>query len=1329
MKHVTTRHLLLTGLLAIAAVVPARADIVTDYVETFDNVDVSVSAFKPKGWGHHIYSNYYKATYTATPELVGQSLLVKQSYPNASGYDDYLVAPASSGRVTLRVKLAEDGGSVKFYKVTPSGSDFYKGEELTPDINPTLNGSFQEVGFSNLDPATRIGIRAHNVYIDDFKAASADVVLIKKLQVASMGLDSSVPAFTKSGSNYYISAGADNKYSVTFAVGLKNSGEVDFKVGDAGYTLSLSSGTDTLATVPIRQPLAAGQACDTLMTFALDAAAVNGSLTFRITENITDDYSWEKVNVIPYHAEFIMRSSESTSSYSKVNNGTTVDFGSSVAAVEEKLWIYNEGTAPLTLTVDVPEGFTSSINTGAVIEAGSHVPLTLTMPNSPLGVKNGVITFTGNDIDPFTLKLTGLTLDPTKWYQNFEQNELPADMVDTGSAWSFTSGTASVSANADSAMLVSPKLVVAAGDKLAIKIAKNGTSSYTTAGLRLYRSADRRNWEPMTAPDVASLGSTYQNFEITGAPAGEYYIAFTGSYISIDEIYGFSKATVAYDLVPVGESLPAQAQVNSACTASITLRNAGPALASDAYTVKLMVSGKVVATAASEAFAQGEQKTFAMSYTPHAVATDLPINIVVADAAGNQIASSSAGLLNVSEEVVRSEFVIGNPGTSTQNRTPVYGNGNFSWSDIIYPAAKVGLDAGSAITRIAFKANSTSEAAGHIKVWIENTDLTSPTSTWNDPEAEATKEFDWTFPVVSNEEAFVVDLSDKPFVYNGANLRIRVKAAMTSKAAINWYVDTSAGNAKYDYESTDYKSTSLYTANCPVAFVKIKADLPDVSGKITSKADGKPVADASVTLRSGDVEYYATSNAAGEYTVKPLKAIEGYTVNVEAQGFFPYSAPVEIADEAITHDVALSPAKDLYIPSAMLDATATVNHVYTASAVVRNVNATPFAAEAYKVRLTVDGAVVAEVPGVALEANNAAFDNAGSEKTFTLSYTPHEATETPVDARIEAVWSETSFASTPVKLTILPEITGGETMIGEPNGFTNQSPMFAYYEASISQTDYPAELINVPQGADIRKISFTGYYYSSYGKEFDTQVELWLAPAELTRAGEALFDTTAMTKVAEKAFHIANIGSSTEPVVILDFDLAEPYTYEGGPLRMVMLAQTPNGSQLYFERDSRYQTVYKTAQSKALLADKTTTDSNYMPVMTVGYDNYAEATGAVIDAADKSAIAGAEVTLTSGDVKYSAVTDAAGHYAIPVVQRTLNYVLTVSAEGYETYSADVADLSDPAEVQLTAVQVGIDAVGTDAEADSRTFDLQGRQVAPDSRGIVIRSGKKILRKK
>jgi len=218
-------------------------------------------------------------------------------------------------------------------------------------------------------------------------------------------------------------------------------------------------------------------------------------------------------------------------------------------------YVKNDGTGTMTLSVtDAPAGFTAVLGKTA-LTAGESTSLTVSMAgdaenNEGYHAGDVVLTATdseSNQLGIFTVTSSGVVVSSEKTDINFATLEaFPAGWEATN--WSVTNGVAK--ANSYSAgTLTTGTYTVAEGESMVIEARRNSSSSYYTYNLSYSYSIDGGNtWSDTKAITPAS--TSYELSSISDIPAGDVVIKFTGTYVDIDRIYGYtavSKANIALD--------------------------------------------------------------------------------------------------------------------------------------------------------------------------------------------------------------------------------------------------------------------------------------------------------------------------------------------------------------------------------------------------------------------------------------------------------------------------------------------------------------------------------------------------------------------------------------------------------------------------------------------------------------------------------------------------------------------------------------------------------------------------------------------------------------
>ena len=168
-----------------------------------------------------------------------------------------------------------------------------------------------------------------------------------------------------------------------------------------------------------------------------------------------------------------------------------------------------------------------------------------------------------------------------------------------------------------------------------------------------------------------------------------------------------------------------------------------------------------------------------------------------------------------------------------------------------------------------------------------------------------------------------------------------------------------------------------------------------------------------------------------------------------------------------------------------------------------------------------------------------------------------------------------------------------------------------------------------------------------------------------------------------------------------------------------------------FTADGNGTSYLKQAMADAGLPTATVNTVN-MPVVEIRFDASTTVTGKVIaEGIEETPVAGAKVKFASGDVHYTTETETDGSFSLKVVQKKLNYGLTVNAPKFQEFVLENAPLDDHHVVVLKAEVSGVEEVEAAPEAtqaDAGLYDLNGRRVGSDHKGVVVTKGRKYVKK-
>lgn len=1327
------------------------------------------------GWGHIVDSYFDDDTweelfvdYSVMPHsgVNGSTALAvgNQVLQVSTDYGDFthqlydlLVTPAVTGTVTLDVKQITTSGNVWFYYVTEgSNGTLSRGQEITLVKSLNTDG-YSTVTLSGLQHQ-RIGIRVSNCLIDNFHADEADVALTTKLKIARLDM---------SQNGDYADADENGDYAIRYKVTLTNNGDVDLNPGAENYSLSVSTNDtdDTVYTAPITVPLAVGQTSDPIdISFLLNIADYPGSHRYDVIENVSGTRAYGSwIHPAPHDPVFWATLSNSTDTLA---NGSTLNFGTSSKAISHELTLHNDGATALEAVNFAVDGdFTTTATLPLTVPAHGTKNITVTMNGGAPGQKTGQLELLGNNVD-YALNLAGTVIDSTKWFVDFEDNAIPANMV-TERNWDTydfpnrigLTGNVYCAENYSlrpASKIISPLLEVQAGDSLTFEAAKRSDNSY----MNIYYSADRQNWvfldsisdyntDPawqwnntiVTSKTDFGTDYTFGQYTLKNVPAGRWYIAFEAGYAYLDNLYGFKPVAVDHDLYIKNAVLPATAKSNNVAEAKVTIHNANVnPEAEGTYTATLYLDGQAVATAQPAAIAAGADANYTFSFAPHAAGTfQLYAELKAND--NSWTLTTETTQIAVAQENSDRSVQVGNVGNSRYSTVPLDLNFNNSETETVYPARLLNIKAGDKITGLLYRgANSSSaQLTTHVSVWVDNAaDTTFMLNAQKDADAAGlTNVFDGnvTFPIAgdysTNADMLDIQLS-QPVVYTGQNLRIVVRSVANEYKQITFEADNSTRElcrSRYDDNYSTFAAMDFGDDCLPVVHLSIASEPTQIEGTVTDAATGAAISGANVSLVNGLVEYDAVTDASGHYAVTVYQNTKAYDLTITAQGYNPYRSKGIDGATPATVNVSLSKATGLFVDNADIPQNGEVNAPYAVSATIANYSPAAIPASGYTASLVFDGNIVATATTADLAA--------GAKAPLSFSLVPHTAGTfkanvvltgngwTAVSDTIQVNVSEEKFSRTVQ--------AGDSTSLSAPSMSTAPLSLYNYY--SQSEILYTARKLNIPAGSHISSIAFRGYTDGWSDGTFSTNVQVYMEnTADGPYADNVAHDTATMTKVYDGPVTInKKKGSETETFVIFSIPLQSDFVYDGTNLRVSFNAGSASRgyTRAHFVIDDGVNNgaLARGDDSQADLAVKSY-EIVSLPVAQIAYSHATTVSGR-ITGPDGIGIEGATVTLTTADgIEYTATTDASGDYTISVGRTGHDYTVTVTAPGYTTAtgSVTVADTDVTFDKALERDATGITSIEADSRTSAPAYNLAGQRVNDNYRGIVVTKGHKVIKK-
>ena len=923
-----------------------------------------------KNWGHIVgvyedpdgYDGYMSYSYSTTDGIDGTgTLLAYRQYAENQFKDgddcyDLLVTPLVSGTITLYVKASSSATTnypayVEFYKLNSNGTE--RGVLIQRFTADDFTASDIEGWYTvtiNLDEEQRIGIRGQYVYMDNFTATSATIIDEKKLVINSVSVVSgNTPVICNQNE--------DGSANVTANVTITNTGDVDLAVGDENYSLAFvwktyhGSAVNTYDNVKFDIPenLAKGEQKTITVSFNIPSDVVSaifsnmssGYFYLKVKENISGTTSSAQLQcqLKEYASKFIF-DKEGTSYYSSSSATTTpIDFGKVAGEVEPvKYEIYNSGSAPLTInSFTLPEGFSSDAPAGEFTVAGGEkkvitISFTATEPRIYNGNLTIVYTNFGKAQATYTLGISGTIVDASKNLITFSNSDNTNGQFPAGSIHSdyvYISKASSednwyLQSTSTTTKFITPLLTAEAGESFTYDAWYS--SSNSSCAVKVYTSTDRINWAQVDNQTYYSgIGSTAKTFTVTIPQAGNYYLGFELiSTALLDNIYGLTLAsTPEHDWYVMDSQIPTTGTQNAEYTATVSLKN----ISADAdviETATLYVGGEAVATVDNTALVGNEMTAvectgrtnnysnienpveLIFTYKPHVYGT-LPVYVELKS--GEFTQKTAAVDVDFKKEVAEGdEIVVGTASESASYNNAIIDFFNFEQaktSDIVYTAEqlnKFGIKQGAAISSFTFKGSCSSAKtlSSSLTAWYG---FKSGEITPNSPDKESMTEvklYEGSIPVVSGENVFTINL-DEPIVYDGTS-------------DLRFYFEGGGGGtyARIQFEYDDnyqnmYWSNATAAKGNPILYVELAAEPKTLSGTVT---DGEnAVEGAKVTIRNNenDIEYFATTDAEGAYTIDVVRDQLTYTATVTADGY------ETLTDETVLNFTEGSQTKDFVL--------------------------------------------------------------------------------------------------------------------------------------------------------------------------------------------------------------------------------------------------------------------------------------------------------------------------------------------------------------------------------------------------------------------------------
>ena len=863
----------------------------------------------------------------------------------------------------------------------------------------------------------------------------------------------------------------------------------------------------------------------------------------------------------------------------------------------------------------------------------------------------------------------------TQWYIDFSQGELPFGTTTDGNIYFGYSNAYTIA----TVRIISPKLDIQEGEKLVLNV--RNQSYYSSGTLKVLYSEDKNSWTEFG--DYSSeLSSSQKDITVSGMSAGIKYVAVECNNLYLYTFSGYTRYFAENDVMFDNVAMPETGMVNNDIQISANIINMGAERAAGSYTIEFLVDGETVATADDANLGVGETRAVEFGYTPHAEGT---IEMKLRYTCGDYVVETEAQNVEVGAEVAASSVQVGEA-TGNDMNVPFSFMYKMTHAETIYSAADLKLKSGDKITKIGFHGYNTSEKTLPVKIWAVNTDEAAFSPAYGTPfsdtegmtlvydgtatfkKAGAYKNYSYTY-----DDMVELELSE-PFVYTGSNIKFVYTKEENDGGGLRYETSTSLkATSPSMYTGANYTvPTTMSTASAtPVLYLTLSNDPATMQGKVTNKKNGAAVEGASIVLTSGNVQYSATTDAEGNYNIEVVQTGLEYDMTAEKEGFFPQTGKISFAEGSITKDIVLIESKDLFIAEYDIPAEAVENHNYKASIKIENVNATPFAADAYTVKFYFNDEVydveTVEIPAggtVELTTEDVVIYKAistGGNKAMTIWGT---------EAYFEVMFGEETLTTDKVDVNVNSEELVSEVSVGEYNNDKHTAPINMWYKASMSESLYPAELMSdIEAGAVVTRLTYKGK--SVEAETVDAHITVWMENVE-----NGILDSENLRNVEEmqKVFD-GNITIAPSNNVVLNIPLDEPFIYEGNDVRIVVKHTAATECKTNFHTDNTRTALCMNADSEAEMKTIMTTE---MPVVYMSVDHAVHISGKLTDCYGNAVEDGVYILLTADNGVAYFTNAKGGTYDISVGRSDLTYTLNANvwADGYRKYTAENISFAD-----------------------------------------------------
>lgn len=1244
------------------------------------------------------------------------------------GYD-ILVTPRVKGEISIRVAKANGNDSyIEVYVMnkSPFGSVYVRGDQLvaaddySSDIISAWTGNAATSYITVTIPAQSdyvlLGLRCNNVYIDNFKADSADIDYVKSMKIGSASISTSNFDMNDAGN-----------IPIKLSVQIQNTGDLDIEKEEENFNYSVFAikNNQEVAIISNRQfsqRLANGGTIYESPEFEINPADYLGTdgkykIKLKVKENFSNtEYEIAEKEFTPVAHEAVLRVGTYNSTY---ENGIVMNYPPSRYATYVSFTIYNDGGAPMKVeSIDLPDGFIITYPSASsfpyTVNAHSSFGPSIQLPQTALGKHAGDLVINTDAVNvpegKFTIKLSGHIVGQNQFF--IDGNMVPMNMINEG-GWSTISISATNTVNNSMALmakseaptkLISPLVSVAEGEKLTFEAARSNNSPE----LKVYYSTDRKNWtlaKTVTGDELSNEMITtdyggnqlypFSSFEVN-IPSGNKYIAFESAAIYLDNVLiGEEVPIEGADVAIKSFSAENTGTVNTPWEINVALYNTTMnAVAADTYTASLFIDDAKVASANAIEIAGQKDTRFGFVYTPTSTGTKTAK--VKFEGSDWSLESDPVTFTVEAESNIRVIRV--GQHTEAKEVSPYSMSNNYAESEAIYTSDLLKLKPGTKINKIRYRGafgSYANEFNQNLSLWIENTvengfntdeplqlhPTAGMTAIATSAPTKLSKRGSITtsYPYEITESATIVEFDlDEPFIYNGGNIRIvSTNASAGTTGQVYFEADGTITDKAMGRTSWSTPISSNFTLqSLPVVYFGIESVPSVITGTITDKETGAPVSELTIEAQDEDgVTYSAVTDEDGKYELSIYQDMHPFVLKVTKDGYLPIKRTVTPSGESV-EDFEIEYAKGLFVDQVNHPANGVKNYEIKVSATVLNAMSTSQQPD-YVASLLLAGEKVAQVDAVEV--------GAGETETLNFTFTPHVTGNQPIVIRIEHA-NEFVSESEPKTINIDDEMYEGRVQVSEySNVFQTYAPFYGRDYGTHAEMIIDKDGIEFGPGTIIKGITFRGRVGGSETIFKDMDIKAYLENTDDgSLAPLASFvprDVEQMTKIVDTTLSICGGGTNDNPIDVFTIPIEEGFEYTGNHMRLVLMTANKemtnidawwcNGNQHQSDNHAYVRTMGYNEFNNGKTYGSWRDNIMGYPTIYMDIETFKTIDGTVTGTGNVD-LSGATVKLVSGNIEYAGETDSDGSYSIKVAQPTLDYTASANLKGYRDASEEVS---------------------------------------------------------